>query len=118
MTVGRSDFSLQENLIGRSDSQVGRSYSAKLRPYLAVLKQISHIYTYYCHSMEGEIQCSGSRLLLFFRETPTSPWVPSVPMATIPPKSPPSLFPEINLLSARPSWATIREEKFSKLIWS
>ena len=35
LTVVRSDFSLQENY-GRSDSKIGRSYSAKLRHFLSV----------------------------------------------------------------------------------
>ena len=43
--LGRSDSPVK---LGRSDSQIGRSYSIKLRHFLSVLKQISY-YTYYCH---------------------------------------------------------------------
>ena len=34
--------------LGRSDSQIGRSYSAKLRYFKFNLKKISH-FTYFCH---------------------------------------------------------------------
>ena len=90
----REKWLLPAGKLRRSDSQIGRSYNPKLRHFLSIKKQISY-YTYYCHLMEGETQCSGSRLsdnvttacicvvtewkwvsLFFFRETPTSPWVP------------------------------------------
>ena len=98
----REKWLLPAGKLGRSDSKIGRSYSAKLRHFLSIKKQISH-YTYYCHLMEGETQYSCSRLsdngttacicvvtewkwvslrkkkknfFFFFGETPTSPWVP------------------------------------------
>ena len=58
---GTSFLLLPAGKLGRSDSQIGRSYSAKLRHFLSIYKQISH-YTYYCHLMEGETRFSGSRL--------------------------------------------------------
>ena len=57
----REKWLLPAGKLGRSDSQIGRSHSAKLRPFMSIKKQIS-LYTYYCHLMEGETQCSGSRL--------------------------------------------------------
>ena len=57
----REKWLLPAGKLGRSDCQIGRSYSAKFRYFLSVEKQISH-YTYYCHLMEGETWCNGSRL--------------------------------------------------------
>ena len=57
----REKWLLPAGKLRRSDSQIGRSYNPKLRHFLSIKKQISY-YTYYCHLMEGETQCSGSRL--------------------------------------------------------
>ena len=44
----REKWLLPPVILGRSDCQIGRSYSIKLRHFLSVKKQISY-YTYYQH---------------------------------------------------------------------
>ena len=50
----REKWLLPPGILGRSDSQIGRSSVAKLRHFLSIYKQISR-YTYLYHSMEGNM---------------------------------------------------------------
>ena len=58
----REKWLLPPGKIGRSDSQIGRSYSAKLQHFLSVQKQIYLAITHTIAIKWKEKRCSGSRL--------------------------------------------------------